>query len=159
MKKLNQKGFGAIGILLVVVVIAMVGAVGYFVWNSQKNGSAGSTKDWLTTNQIQSKTETLSQDVSNISAAAAQKNVAQMQTACNKLSTDVQDAQQIPAGPDEKLSKQFTDALTTLSSSSQNCVKAIESGDSNLLTTSGQEATKGVNQLADFVDAAKVHIN
>ena len=136
----------------------MVGAAGYFVWKSQNN-SGGNTKDWLTTNQIQSKTEALNQDVTSISTAASQKNISQMQTACSKLSTDVKAAQQVPAGPDEKLSQQFTDALVTLSNSSEHCVKAIDTGDSTLLTTSGQEATKGLNQLADFVDAAKAYIN
>ncbi len=36
MKKLNSKGFGAIEALLILVIIGIIGGVGYFVYSSQK---------------------------------------------------------------------------------------------------------------------------
>lgn len=39
MKKLNTKGFGAIEALLIVVIVGVIGGVGYFVYNSQKKTS------------------------------------------------------------------------------------------------------------------------
>lgn len=36
MKKLNNKGFGAIEVILIVVIIGLIGGAGYYVYNSQK---------------------------------------------------------------------------------------------------------------------------
>lgn len=36
MKKLNSQGFGAVEMLLVVIIVGLIGGVGYFVYNSQK---------------------------------------------------------------------------------------------------------------------------
>jgi hypothetical protein len=36
-KKLNQKGFGAVEVLLLVVVIGLIAGAGYYVWNAKKN--------------------------------------------------------------------------------------------------------------------------
>lgn len=35
MKKLNQKGFGALGVVLIILVLAIVGGAGYFVYSNQ----------------------------------------------------------------------------------------------------------------------------
>ncbi len=40
MKILNNKGFGAIESILIVVIIAAIGGAGYYVYNSQKKTNA-----------------------------------------------------------------------------------------------------------------------
>lgn len=39
MKKINQKGFGGLEVLIIIVVIAIVGGVGFFVFSKNKNES------------------------------------------------------------------------------------------------------------------------
>jgi hypothetical protein len=39
MKKLNQKGFSAIEGLLIIIVILMIGFIGYYVWHTQKDAN------------------------------------------------------------------------------------------------------------------------
>lgn len=36
-KKLNQKGFSAVEGLLIVIIVLLVGFIGYYVWHTQKN--------------------------------------------------------------------------------------------------------------------------
>jgi competence protein ComGC len=43
MSKINSKGFGHVEMLLVVIVIVLVGAVGYFVYNRSKSHSSTTT--------------------------------------------------------------------------------------------------------------------
>lgn len=155
MKKLNQKGFGPIEAIILIVVFILVSVVIGYVSTRYKAG----VKEWLTTNQIQSKTEAIKQNATSASNAAIQNNTALMQSACEQLSSDVKTAQQIPAGPDAKLYQQLTESLTTLANGAQDCTKAIETGDNSLLTSSGQETTKGLNQLATFVNSAKGYLN
>lgn len=158
MFKKEEDGFGLLGILIVIVVLAVVSGAGYFVWSTQFKESS-SIKDWLTANNVQSKTEIISKGFESASTAASQNDSRAMKTACNSLKNDIKIAQEIPESPDKELSQQLTESLEKLSRSSDDCVIAIETGNSTLLSSSAQQAKVGLDQLAGFVDAAKVHMN
>lgn len=130
-------------------------AVIYVRSTSQKTDTNTTTADWLAANQIQHTVNTLNKDTLSISNAASENNITKMLDACENLSTSTQSAKNIPAGPDKELTLQLTNAITTLSNSAEQCVRAINSNDSALLESSAREATSGLRQLNNFADKVK----
>ncbi len=63
MKKLNQKGFSVIEILLVVVVVGILGFVAWFVWNQRNVGSENAKSDTSVAQDSQSGSQTTEQEV------------------------------------------------------------------------------------------------
>ncbi len=57
MKKLNQKGFGIIEIILVIVLVGLVGGIGYYVYTQAKNNDETSTPSSDISGKIDKKTE------------------------------------------------------------------------------------------------------
>lgn len=57
MKKLNQKGFGLIEGLLIVIAITLIGFTGYYVWNSHKNDDAPVITQQKTSTSVKTKVE------------------------------------------------------------------------------------------------------
>ncbi len=157
--KLNSKGFGIVGILVGLIVIILIGGTGYYVWTSKYGSPDRKIKNWLTINQVQSKLEAIKQDGINASDAAKANDAPKMLTACKQFSSDIKTAQNIPPGPDTKLNDQLAESLTTMSGGAEHCVDAIKTNDINLLTSSGQETLKGIEQLKTFVDNAKPFLN
>jgi uncharacterized protein HemX len=148
-------------VVVTLVVLLVMGGIGYYLLQHKgltNNTRSEDIKNWLTTNQVQSKTDAIKQDGVTVGDTASNQNTAQMLAACQQLSTDVQTAQAMPAGPDQKLNQELTTSLGTLSNSSAGCVKALNTKDSGLLTTSGQDTSTGFNQLATFVNDAKVFL-
>lgn len=62
MKKLNQKGFGAIEFLAIILLIVVVAGVGYFVYDKQKTKETSNTSPSTTNTSSQTETTTTSND-------------------------------------------------------------------------------------------------
>ncbi len=59
MKKLNQKGFGIVEVLLVILLIGLVGGIGYYVYNQAQKNDETSQPSGDTSGKIEKKAETV----------------------------------------------------------------------------------------------------
>lgn len=73
MKKSNQSGFAAVEALLIVVILAIVGGTGYFVWHAKQNTDKSLTDTASSQPAIQKKTTAKVTDFASCKAASGSK--------------------------------------------------------------------------------------
>ena len=70
MKKLNSKGFSAVELVLVLVIVGFIGFMGWYVWNQNKSSAPSkSTKSVTVSNKTSAKTNEVSPPSSFVSSA------------------------------------------------------------------------------------------
>ena len=89
----------------------------------------------------------------NISKDATANNVSAVSADCQKLLTDVTTAQGYPAIPESTVEQHWSSALSYLSSGSQDCIQAVKTNDTTLLSQATSEFSQGNTQITDATSA------
>lgn len=153
--KLNKIGWKVFGLWVLAVAIPIfVLAVLLSVNGIQsKAWSSSYSKDFFAT------TETLRSDISSASLAISRQDAPGLQSACERVTSDINDLKGIRQYPDKTIAQSIEQASDTLAEGAKNCTNGVKQSDKTLLSQAGSQISKGVTEMDAALLSLKADLN
>jgi hypothetical protein len=141
-KKHFSLQFGRRSLIILPILITIIVAVYISQSWSAQNGQ-----------KFQQDTGNIVTDINAMSVAASKTDVAMVKAKCQQIIRDIAQTRTLAKYPNATIQKKINDGLDKLNSGAQDCIKAADDTDSQLLNKSRDELLTGYDNLKDATTA------